>query len=137
MKNFEKALKQLKSLNLPSSEFVVIGGGCLAIHNLRDTNDVDILVTKELWNDLIFKYPITEEESIIFGNVEILGRKHFAWNPNGFSDVADIINKSKKIDGINYAQLDFVKLAKLKTNRTKDLIDVELIDEFLGLHTVL
>ena len=140
MRQFEKALEELKLLHLPTNEYVVVGVCCFAIYNLRDTADIDILVTKELWDELVFKHPITQHEnyqSINIKNVEILGGVNPAWTPNGFIDVLNIILNSKQINNINYASLEYIKHVKLKLNRPKDLIDIELIDEFLGLHTVL
>lgn len=140
MKNFEKALTEIKKLNLPSAEFIVVGGACLAVHNLRDTNDIDILVTKELWNELIFKYEIIQTpfgESLKLRNsIEVLG-KGSVYLPEGFSTVKQLLETSQYVNGVNYADLTFVKQVKLQLARPKDLIDVELIDEYLGLHTVM
>ena len=43
---------QVKSLNLPLGKYVVVGGGVLAAHGIRDFKDIDILITEELFDEL-------------------------------------------------------------------------------------
>ncbi|MES2060152.1 MAG: hypothetical protein V4438_03915, partial [Patescibacteria group bacterium] len=42
----------VKKLNLPLGKYAVVGGGVLAAHGLRQYNDVDFVVTPELYEEL-------------------------------------------------------------------------------------
>lgn len=41
-------LDKVKALNLPLGEYVVAGAGILEALNIRETNDIDLAVTKDL-----------------------------------------------------------------------------------------
>jgi len=43
-----KYLDELKSLNLPKDKFAIFGSGPLAIRNMRENKDIDIIVNREL-----------------------------------------------------------------------------------------
>lgn len=43
--NFQKLLEELKDLDLPSGEYVVVGSGALGARSIRDPKDLDILVS--------------------------------------------------------------------------------------------
>lgn len=43
---------KVKELNLPHGQYVVFGSGPLAVHSIRETRDVDLLVTDKFYNRL-------------------------------------------------------------------------------------
>src|SRR3989344_5711621 len=55
---FELLLKELKSLNLPTDQFAVMSSGVLAVRGLREARDLDLVVTRKLWQSLSSKYPL-------------------------------------------------------------------------------
>ena len=55
-----KYLDELLELELPSAEYAIFGSGPMAIRNLRENNDLDILVKEELWLKLCQKPPIID-----------------------------------------------------------------------------
>lgn len=57
MKNFKKQLAELKKLNLPKDKYAIFGSGPLAINGIRDSDDIDIIVKSEVWDELAKKYP--------------------------------------------------------------------------------
>ncbi len=42
-------VKEVKSLGLPEGEYAVFGSGPLAVHKIRDTRDIDLLVSPKLY----------------------------------------------------------------------------------------
>ena len=62
--NFHKLFEYLKSIGLSDGQFVVVGSGALAFRDIRDVNDLDVIVTEYLWNELIKKYPVVLENSV-------------------------------------------------------------------------
>ncbi len=124
-----KYLDELKTLNLPKDKFAVFGSGPLAIRNLRENRDVDIIAKPELWNELIEKYSADNKnaKSIQIEHIEIWKE----WKPfseeelNCFIDIADII------EGFRFVKLENVVKWKSYRNQNKDKIDIELINNFL------
>ena len=51
--DFLKKLKALDDLKLPQNDYAITGSGPLAIRNIRQAQDIDILVRKTLWQDLL------------------------------------------------------------------------------------
>jgi hypothetical protein len=122
-----KFLNELKNLKLPPEQFAVFGSGPLAIRGLREANDLDIIVTKKLWNKLIEKYNPTEKgNEIIISNISIFQD----WKP-WFSEIETLIKGADIIDEIRYVKLDKVMKWKQNLNREKDQKDIQLIKKYL------
>lgn len=140
MKNFELLLSTLKKFKLPAQKFMIVGGGCLAVNNLRDCVDIDLICDKKLWEELGFKYGITDKKTykvIKLGNkIEVLGLGS-VYLPEGFKTYDNLLYTAKTINNVLYAPLEFVKQVKLKLGREKDILDVQLIDEYLGTYTII
>jgi len=61
IKYIEK-LDNLNALNLPKEEYLIWGSGPLAVRNIRNSCDIDIVVLKNLWKNLVKKYPLQKEK---------------------------------------------------------------------------
>lgn len=121
-----KGLEELKKLNLPKDKFAIFGSGPLGIRNIRESNDIDLIVKEELWNELRKKYPINKEkyDAIIIGNIEIFHK----WPP--FEEVNILIDSADIIQGFRFVKLEYVLEWKKFLNREKDLRDIKLIEEY-------
>jgi guanosine-3',5'-bis(diphosphate) 3'-pyrophosphohydrolase len=117
------------------SDFCVVGSGPLAIREIRDTKDLDVIVTNRLWNDLLGKYASEVEngvERIKFkNNIEILNPIQSMFGNSGIVPMEEIFEKADVIDEVKFINLDHLKKIKLKMGREKDLADIKLIDEYL------
>src|SRR5271157_4446847 len=80
---FLEQLSLLERLVLPSNQYLIFGSGPLAIRAIRESKDIDLLVSKELWNQLKQKHPPSTSRLIPIGNIEI-------WN--------DCMNLTGRID---------------------------------------
>ena len=127
MNNFKKYLDELKKLNLPNNKYAVFGSGPLAIHKIRDSDDIDIVVKEDLWNKLIKKYPKENDKLIKIGSVEIY--KH--WLP-WFKDVNFIIDNADIFENIRFVKLKYVLEWKKDYGRKKDKKDVKLIEKYIN-----
>jgi hypothetical protein len=123
-------LEQLKRLNLPKDKFAIFGSGPLAVRGIRKSDDIDIIVKKELWHKLSEKYNKTNEEIIKIGNIEI----YKEWKP-WVKDNDDLIDSADVFDEIRFVKLEDVLGWKKKYNRPKDLKDIELIENFMKLNS--
>jgi len=50
-------LEELKKLNFPKDKYAVFGSGPLAIRNIREAHDLDVIVTHDFFQELCNKYP--------------------------------------------------------------------------------
>jgi len=126
---FEKQIIELKSLNLPCDEYAVFGSGPLAVHGIRESKDIDIIVKPELWNKLIKKYSVKKADCggncFKVNKIEI----YQDWRP-WFDDVNKLINDADIFEGIKFVKLKYVLEWKKAYAREKDLKDVKLIEEY-------
>lgn len=132
--NFSKLLQKLKALNLPNDQYVIIGSGPLAVRNLREAQDLDILTSDSLWNELSQKYPVIPQkppdiEKIQIGNIEFVGQGS-TYKDSSIATLEEILNTADFINGFPYLNLNLLKKFKLKMAREKDLKDIKLIDQF-------
>jgi hypothetical protein len=127
---FDKLLDELKKLKLPADKFAIFGSGPLSIRGLRESNDLDIIVKKDIWDKLDRKFMIRSSSGgIVLGNIDVCEN----WLP-WFDDLNMLIDTADIIDGIRYVKLEYVLKWKKEMNRDKDKKDVKLIDEFLKMH---
>ncbi len=130
--NFPKLLQELEILNLPKDQYVIIGSGALAVRNLREAQDLDILASDSLWNEFSKKYPVTPQkppdiEKISVGNIEFVGKGS---SYKAFSN--EIFQNADLINGHFYINLNLLRKIKLKRAREKDLKDAKIIDQYLA-----
>jgi len=120
-------LDELLKLYLPADDFAVFGSGPIAIRNLRENEDIDIIVRPGLWNELISVFPSVNEKLIKLNHIEIF--KH--WLP-WFPDVNELIDKADLINNIRFVRLENVLIWKKALKREKDLNDIFLLEDYLN-----
>lgn len=130
--------KRLLEVGVDSKNGVVIGSGILQALKLRDSNDIDIVVSDDIYNQL--KDTHNFEVKTVFGR-EILKNDIFEIGTDWFVleqsyKFEDLKKNSLVIEGIRYITISFlyrVKQSWIKeTNaRQKDIDDIELIDLYL------
>ncbi len=126
-------LNELDSLNLPEDKYAITSSGPLAVRELRTANDLDLVVTPDLWEELSQKYIVRKEKfaSIQIGNIQVLGLgSHFI--RADLEPAEKQIANADIIDGKRYVKLETVSKFKSILGREKDLRDIELIDNFLS-----
>jgi hypothetical protein len=125
-------IAQLNNLKLPKGKYVVVSSGALAAHGIREANDLDILVTQEVFSDLAKKHQITTHsgrEVIESGDLEIMG-KGSIFTEGEIATIEEILSSADVIDGVPYINLNLLKKFKQKMGREKDLKDIELIEKY-------
>jgi len=125
----QQFLEQLKNLNkfdLPKNQYLIWGSGPLAIRNIRQSNDIDLIVSKHLWDQLIDIYPVASKQMIRIGNIEI-------WNNclNLTDKIDAMISNPDIFEGFPFMTLTDTIEWKRFMNREKDLKDIDLIEEYL------
>ena len=127
-------INRVRKFNLPTGEYTVVGGGVLAARGLRGSIDVDLMLTKNLYERL--KSEGWEEKEIRPGHFHIYkdnaeATKDFSHIDGCKLDSENVIKNSDMIEGIPV--MTFGDLVELKQTmgREKDLRDIELITKYL------
>lgn len=130
MTKIKNLLKELNKLNLPKWTYVIGGSWPIGIRNLREVDDLDIVVTKELFeylrqksNQDISKHKLGHLE---FGEIEL----GYTWQDSEEKAIK-VINDSEPIEWYPFAKLKYVLEWKREMNRDKDKKDIELVNSYL------
>ena len=132
---FSQLLEEFKSLNLPKNQYAIFGSGPLGVRGLRECHDIDTIVTKQLFNDKKYggewKFYDGSRNGRQFqylrrGNIELWKD----WGP-GEWDILNLIQQAEEIQGIKFVRLEEVLKWKQTNVREKDIVDIELIKEYL------
>ena len=130
---FEEIAKRTRVLGLNAGEYALFGSVPLAAHGIRESQDIDMLVTHEAYQRL--KDQGWEVEVFPNGR-EMLRKDCFEagedWNYGTYNpDPAKLIKEADIIEGIPVVRLEEALAWKKALRREKDLKDVELIEEFM------
>lgn len=134
MNNIQKFLRELKDLNLPLGEYVIISSGPLAIRGIRECSDLDILVTKKLFDQFAKNHEVVIKDNfsgIEIGNIELLNKTSMM---DDEYSVERQIAEAEMINDFPFQKLETCIHFKEKSGREKDLKDLELIKNFLNNH---
>ncbi|MCL4388004.1 hypothetical protein M1567_02530 [Candidatus Marsarchaeota archaeon] len=130
---FDEIAKKTKELDLRIGEYALFGSVPLAAHRIRESHDIDIIATHEVYYRL--KRLGWEEEQLANGR-KMLQKDCFEvgddWNFGVYNpDPSMLIKDAEIIDGIPVVRLEEALKWKKALGREKDLKDVELIEEFM------
>lgn len=134
--NFKTQFDNLKKLNLPTSDFVVVGSGPMSVRGIRESEDIDVIVTPSLWNEMSKKYKVGinsfgVEILNLENDIETLNPVQSLFGNSKTIPVEEIFTQADTFDGIKFLNLDHLKKIKRELGREKDLRDIELIDKYL------
>ena len=123
---------------MPNDQFVVVGSGPLSLKNIRESKDLDLIVTSLLWAELAKKYPMAVNafgvERLDLGNdIEVLNPVQSLFGNSEVVPFDEVFEKVDTSDGIKFLNLAHLRAVKLKIGRKKDLEDIALIDTYLDL----
>jgi hypothetical protein len=125
---------ELRALSLPEDQYVVVGGGVLALLELRDTEDIDLVVTESLFNRLREQGWRTKtrpngKPGLKLGVVEA----YLDVNCETFErSTSWLLEHAQILDGIPTTDLETLAGFKAGYGRPKDLRDLALLKERAG-----
>lgn len=129
---FKDLLEKFRELNLTKGTYVVFGSGPMAVRGLKESNDIDAIVSKDDYDRL--KSEGWEEKDL--GGLNVIVNEDIelgtGWWPKGRWNVEKIIEEAEEIDGLMFAPLERVLEWKKEMNRPKDGADIKVIKEYLG-----
>lgn len=128
--------EELKKLEIPKEEFVVLGSGILSALGIREAKDIDLLVKPELFENLKkdgWHYEVIEIEGKprdMLSKDDTQVFKDFWWQDKTLSSEEGIA-RAQNINGFNFISLQTLLEYKKTAKREKDAQDVVLIEEYL------
>ena len=130
----QEVIAKIHALELPSSEYVVVGGASMTIRGLRDTTDTDLVVTPELFDHLESlgwqKKPRPNgQPGLRHGVVEVYLEVS---TPSCAPDICSLIARADIREGIPLVEVDTLLAWKRSYGRDKDARDVELLQLLKG-----
>jgi len=130
--NFNRLLAELKELQLLIGEFALCGSAPMAARGLRDSHDLDIVVSENFYQILKQKYS-EEKYQTTLGPLKINNLEISCTWLNDLDEAKKIIAEAEIINNWPFAPLKYVIAYKQMLNRQKDLDDLKLIEEYLKL----
>lgn len=128
-------LDKLDAYGLDKSSYVIFGSGPLGIRGIRESNDIDLIVTKDLFDSLFAKYGQSSIKHLDDGRIGIILSDEIEIFPDWHGSLRDkaleILNDPEIIDGYPFAKLKYLKIWKNELARPKDLNDLRMLDEYL------
>lgn len=126
-------IKEIKKLNFPPDQYVIVGSGTMSAFNIRESEDIDIAVTPELFKTL--EQSEEWQEKIKYGKiflekgvVEIIAKLN--WKDYQ-TTTEQAIKSAIIVEGIPFMNFDELKKFKTTLGREKDFEDIKLIDDYL------
>jgi len=129
----KKVVAIVRALGLPPEQYVVVGGAALAARDLRNTDDIDLVVTRGLFAQLADsgwtgKSRPNGKPGLRKGCVEA----YLDVNTDGFERSTDwLIQHAEVVQGIPLVDLHTLCAWKRTYGREKDLKDVHLLENLL------
>jgi len=134
MLNKVKIIQKIKELNFSPKQYLVFSGGSLAAHGIRETSDVDMVVTPELFSKLkeTDEWKCTtkngDKEYLSRGDVEMASKLEWDDYPVTLTEAKQ---REDIIESIPFMSLNDVIHFKQAMNRPKDFADIALIKNYL------
>ncbi len=123
--------EEVKKLNLPIGQYAVVGSGVMSAHDIRLHHDVDLIVTKNLFEILKDSgwQSVPNRNSVLKnGNYEVdADYKYGEYQP----DHDGLIGNAEIIEGVPFIRLSELIKFKMALGRDKDKKDIELIEQYL------
>jgi hypothetical protein len=126
-------ITKVQTLNLPKGSYIVFGSCPMALAGIRESSDIDMLVTEEVFNLLEKAGWQTinkgmNDNPLAFEDFEA----HKNWNFSSYQPTLDQLLRTATVtENIPFASLAEVKKWKQSSGRPKDLVDIALIDNYL------
>lgn len=131
--NKEEIIVKVQSLNLPKGSYVVYGGAPLAIAGIREANDIDLLVSEDVFGELKTRgwkeiYKGSNDTPLTCDDFEA----HDNWNFSSYSPtLKDLLSRADEIGEVMFASIEDVRKWKEVSGIEKHKNDIKLINDYL------
>ncbi len=133
--NKDKLLNELSKINLRPEDYIVIGSGLLAALELREVEDIDLILSEQVFREYEQKGGWSRKDFddgsyfLARGIYEI----GLDWDSDGATpNLDDLKNDEMMIDGVPFISPKRLISWKSKKARPKDLADISLLEDYLS-----
>lgn len=131
-------IAKIRELGLTLGSYIVIGGSGLAVRGIRESSDIDMVVTPELFRELQDKgWPIDEPFKQKWNRVR-LKREPFEIftdiyleRSKQFIHADQLIKSAELIEDLPFLTIRDILFYKTDNPRQKDIVDIALIADYL------
>jgi high affinity sulfate transporter 1 len=128
--NKRTVFEMVDHLKIPRTEYVIIGGAVLEALELRETGDIDLVVSDEVYDN--YRDEQNWQEYVQDNGKRILSRNGYnlmhSWMGKSFSK----LQKTKfELQGHSFMAIEELIDAKKRLARSKDLSDIELLEAYM------
>ncbi len=125
---------KVKALGLPENMYIIFGSCPLAIAGIREANDIDMMVSPKLFEQLkLTGWQELHKDSNDIPLTHDVFEAHTNWDFSSYSpSLEELLATATVIDGIPFASLEEVRKWKACGQRPKDVADLALIDAYLS-----
>jgi hypothetical protein len=132
-------IEKVRDLNLPDGQFMVCGSGILEVLGIREADDIDLLLSPELFCELRDKRRWLKSKkidtTIVHPKCNVEAKQSLDFLKENYV-LSELLPTAYIHGGIPFANLETLKNAKLQLAREKDFKDIKLIDEYLKKNSV-
>lgn len=130
----KEIIAKVKELNLPDGSYVVFGSCPMALADIRESGDIDMLVSKEVFEELKAKgWKLIDKGKKDKPLAKDDFEAHKSWEFSAYSPTLEhLLSTADIIDNVPFASLVEVRKWKVASGRPKDLEDIKLINRHLG-----
>ena len=129
----EDIIAKVKTLSLPKNSYILFGSCPMAAADIREANDIDMLVSKEVYKNLeksgwqkISKG--ANDTPLIRDVFEV----HNTWAFSSYNPtLEDLLTRALEFEGIPFASIGDVRKWKSASSQPRHAVDVKLIDDYL------
>ena len=128
-------ISKIKELHLPESQFMVTGSGILDVLGIRKADDIDLLVSPELYTKLETKHGWIEYKKYKMTIMHPKGKYGAMQSLNFMKEnytLSELLPTAHVHKGIPFINLEVLKNSKTQLAREKDFRDIKLIDKYLS-----
>lgn len=131
----ESFADRVKQLQLPLDKSIVIGSGLLDQLGIRPADDIDVVVTPEVFHCLAdvpaWHHEVMGEGRERYTHGEMAAEVWTHWNLDDQRlEYVDLVEQSVVYDGVRFVNLAMLRQWKAWAGREDDLRDVTLIDQY-------
>ena len=133
-KSVQDLISKIKSLNLPEGQYMVMGSAILQILGIRQAQDIDLLVSPELFVELKRKHGWHQHPKYptsIDNEDDTVGAKQSLNFMKQNYTLREALPTAYWYEEIPFENLEMLLDAKTQLGREKDLRDIKLIQEYL------
>lgn len=130
--------QRVRGIGLPLDKIIVIGSGTLDVHGIRASNDIDLVVSPEIYEELSQDSSWEKGQqgrmwrSLHRDEVEVW--QNWSLDDSPHPDYTDLLSVTEEIEGVRFVTLDYLYGWKKAKGRDKDLSDCRLIEEYKKEH---